>query len=112
MFVLALSAPAVAQTQRVEGVVRNSAGTAIVGARVTISGGAYQQTVVTDANGKFILPEVPVRSGTITVSGCDTKALQRPWKGEPELAPCRAARSVLLYLHLRDSHHAGHRDPD
>jgi len=78
-------ATALAQTQRVEGMVRNSAGTAIVGARVTISGGAYQQTVVTDANGRFILPEVPVRSATITVSGCDTKALQRTWKGEPEL---------------------------
>ncbi len=78
-------ATALAQTQRVEGMVRNSAGTAIAGAHVTIEGGGYRQTVVTDANGSFILPEVPVRSATITVSGCNTKALQRAWQGEPEL---------------------------
>ncbi len=84
-FALAWCATVLAQTQRVEGVVRNSAGTAIVGARVTIEGGGYRQTVVTDANGRFILPEIPVRSATITVSGCDTKGLQRAWKGEPEL---------------------------
>jgi len=83
--VLVLSMLAVAQTQRVEGVVHNSAGTAIAGARVTIEGGGYRQTAVTDANGRFILPEIPIRSATITVSGCDTKALRRAWKGEPEL---------------------------
>lgn len=83
--VLALCASAVAQTQRVEGIVRNSSGAAVAGARVKIEAGNYQQTVITDADGRFALPEVPVRSATITISSCDSKTLQQTWKGEPQL---------------------------
>jgi outer membrane receptor protein involved in Fe transport len=83
--VLALCVPVVAQTQPLEGIVRNSTGTAVPGAQVKIEAGSYQQTVVTDANGRFVLRDVPVRSATITISSCDTKSLQRTWKGELEL---------------------------
>ena len=89
-WVLLLSAlPCLAQSTvgsaRVTGIVKDSSGAAVRGAQVRIEAGSYQQTVVTDADGRFILPEVPVRSATITVSSCNTKTLQRTWKGEPDL---------------------------
>jgi outer membrane receptor protein involved in Fe transport len=82
---LVLCAPAFAQIQQVEGIVRYLTGTAVAGAQVKIEAGAYRQIVVTDADGKFILRDVPVRSATISISSCDTKSLQRAWKGEFEL---------------------------
>ncbi len=80
--VLALSAPAGAQTQRVEGVVRDSAGKLVVGARVKLSTGNSEQTTTTDSNGRFVFPAVPAGSGTITATSNYTKGLQRPWNGE------------------------------
>jgi len=73
---------AVAQTQRVEGVVRDSVGKLVVGARVKLVSGTSEQTTTTDSNGEFVFAAVAGRSGTITVTSNYTKGLQRPWNGE------------------------------
>jgi outer membrane receptor protein involved in Fe transport len=83
--ILALTLPALAQTQRLEGVVHDSAGKLVVGAKVKLNAGNSEQTTTTDSNGKFVFPAVPAASGTITVTSNYTKGLQRPWSGEAVL---------------------------
>ena len=83
--VLVLSIPALSQTQRLEGVVRDSAGKLVAGARVKLSAGSSEQTTTTDSNGKYVFPAVPVGSGTINVTSNYTHGLQQPWNGEEVL---------------------------
>jgi len=77
--------PTLAQTQHLEGVVRDSNGKLVVGARVRLNTAISEQATTTDSNGKFVFAAVPAGSGTITVTSNHTKGLQRPWSGESTL---------------------------
>jgi outer membrane receptor protein involved in Fe transport len=83
--VLVLGSLAVGQTQRVEGVVRDSAGRLVAGAKVKLTVGNSEQTAATDSNGKFVFPAVPTGTGTIIATSSYTRGLQRRWSGEAVL---------------------------
>jgi hypothetical protein len=55
-----------AQAGQIAGVVVDTSGALIPGARVTITSGSYRQVVTTDANGTYIASNVP--SGAVTIS--------------------------------------------
>ena len=80
--VLSLSICAVSQTQRLEGIVHDSNGKLVVGARVELNTGNATQTTTTDSNGKFLFAAVTAGSGTISVTSNYTQGLRRPWSGE------------------------------
>jgi outer membrane receptor protein involved in Fe transport len=82
---LALSTAAVSQTQRLEGIVHDSDGKLVVGARVELKTANATQTTTSDSSGNFVFESVPAASGTILITSNYTKGLQRQWNGEATL---------------------------
>jgi len=82
---LTLGAAAFAQTATIEGTVRSQTGAVVSGAQVRIEAGAYQQSVTSGPDGRFVLAGVPISSATITVTSCDSKPLVQQWRGESDL---------------------------
>ncbi len=70
----------------VSGIVEDSTGAVIAGARVELSnGGGYHLATQTNASGQFRFDAVAVKSGMISVRASGFSAFQRPWNGENPL---------------------------
>jgi len=63
-----LAGPLLAQSVRVDGVVRDPSDAPVVGARVTLQIGADRTETPSDSEGKFSFPAVPPKKGTLLVS--------------------------------------------
>ena len=68
-----------AQTVRVEGTVRDSAGAVIPAATVSLQAGSYRATLQTDSQGQFAFSDVPAQSGAIEVRSPGFAPVQRSW---------------------------------
>ncbi len=77
---LASAAPAArAQGVRVEGIVRDSSGAAIVGAQIEIHAKSYSATTASDSAGAFSFEHVPESSGTVVVTAKGFARLEKNW---------------------------------
>jgi outer membrane receptor protein involved in Fe transport len=70
---------ALAQGMRVEGVVRDSSGASVPGARVVLSAGSYSANTTTDSAGAFALDSVTGSSGTVAVTARGFQPLRQAW---------------------------------
>ena len=70
---------AVAQTIRIEGVVRDRSGAVIPGALVELESGDYRATNTSDPQGQFIFASVPGTSGTLVVSAKGFSSVREDW---------------------------------
>lgn len=99
-FVLAGLAAAQSNGPRVSGVVTDSSGAAISGAKVTLSSAGYHATAATDRRGRFSFHHVPAPQGTVQASATGFETRKMEWKagGEVEitLAPAGAAEEVTV----------------
>ncbi len=85
----------------VAGVVTDSSGAAISGAKITLSTAGFQATSTTDRQGRFIFEGVPGQEGTAQASAEGFQSRKVEWKaggGELEivLAPAGAAEQVTV----------------
>jgi outer membrane receptor protein involved in Fe transport len=80
-FLLAIAGvPSVAaQEARVEGIVRDSSGASVEGARVELHASSYAATASTDASGAFAFERVSEVSGTITVTAKGFAKSEKAW---------------------------------
>jgi len=67
----------VPQSGQIAGVVADANGSVIPGAQVTVVNGNYRQTIITDANGNYIVSNVPSGSVTITTELSGFKQTRR-----------------------------------
>ncbi len=67
------------QTVRVEGVVKDSSGAAVEGAKVDLHASNVERSATTDADGTFSFDGVPVGSGAVDVTLSGFNSLTRPW---------------------------------
>ena len=74
-----------AQTTRVEGVVRDSSGASIPGAKIQLSARSYSASTTTDSTGSFAFENVPESSGTLTVSTSGFATVTKPWTASNDL---------------------------
>jgi outer membrane cobalamin receptor len=68
-----------AQTVRVEGVVRDSAGAVVPGASIELRSGAYEVKTTSDAQGQFVVATVAGTSGLVTAQAEGFGPLQQEW---------------------------------
>jgi len=68
-----------AQSVRVEGVVRDSTGAVVSSARVEVQAGGFSASHNTDAQGNFVFESVPGNSGTLTVQAVGFGNLDQKW---------------------------------
>lgn len=73
-----------AQTARVEGIVRDSAGAVISGADVELRAGSYEARATSDAQGQFIFAPAPGMSGTVTAHAEGFSSLQQEWAADAD----------------------------
>jgi len=73
-----------AQTARVEGIVRDSAGAVISGADVELRAGSYEARATSDAQGQFIFALAPGMSGTVTAHAEGFSSLQQEWAADAD----------------------------
>ena len=78
LLLLATSA-ARAQSSRLEGVIRDSSGAAISGAKVQLSTKSYSSQITTDATGVFAFENVPDSSGALTISASGFRDETQSW---------------------------------
>ena len=79
-FALLLGAPGLsAQTVRVEGVVRDSAGAVIPGASIALKTGPYAASATSDAEGQFVFAGVAGTTGTVVAHANGFNSLQQEW---------------------------------
>jgi len=76
---LTLDLPAIAQSYRLEGTVRDSSGAVVSGATVGVKSGSYEAETSTDARGQFLFSNIRVSSGTIEVSAEGFSVAQHSW---------------------------------
>jgi outer membrane receptor protein involved in Fe transport len=96
-----LGSLAAAQTTLITGLVIDSTGAAIPGAKVVLAGAGFQATHMTDSRGRFLFEHVPVRQGTAQASAAGFVTRKLQWSaghGELkfELAPAGAAEEVTV----------------
>ena len=77
---LACDAPLFSQSLRLEGVVRDTSGAFVTGAKVTLKTGKSSASVATGANGEFRFDAVAEPRGTITVSAAGFATATREWE--------------------------------
>ena len=92
---------AAAQTARLVGIVTDSSGAAISGARVVLSAPSFQATRSTDRHGRFSFDHVPGQEGSAQASAQGFQPRKVQWKagsGELEIAlkPAVAAEEVTV----------------
>ena len=90
-----------AQNTRIAGVVRDTTGAAISGAKVVLSSARFQATQITDSRGRFRFDQVPAQEGTAQASAAGFVSRKLQWsagQGELkfELAPAGAAEEVTV----------------
>jgi outer membrane receptor protein involved in Fe transport len=68
-----------AQTVRVEGVVRDSAGAVVPSATIELSAGGYKTSTTSDAEGQFIFTGVTGTTGTVAAYANGFSLLQQEW---------------------------------
>jgi len=68
-----------AQTVRVEGVVRDSAGAVVPGASIELRSGSYEVETTSDAQGQFVFASVAGLSGLVTAQAQGFGSLQQEW---------------------------------
>src|SRR5882724_10478082 len=96
-------AMATAQSVRVEGVVHDSTGASVAGARVELHAGAFAASHDTDAQGNFVFDSVPGNSGTVAVQAKGFAATLQKWdagsanltKLEIALSPASVSEQVF-----------------
>ncbi len=104
-----------ARSVRVEGVVRDSSGALVAGARVDIHAGAFSASRDTDAQGNFLFESVPANLGTLAVQAKGFGNVDQKWdagatgvaKLEITLSPENVREQVFVTatrteLHLDD----------
>lgn len=75
------AAPAIASAKvTVDGVVRDSSGTVLKSASVTLKSGTFSDSTKTDANGHFVFPNVAQVSGTVDVEADGFVTLHQAWQ--------------------------------
>ena len=74
-----------AQSIRVEGVVRDSSGASLPGAKVQLSAKSYSASTTTDSAGTFTFENVPESLGTVTVSASGFAAATKSWAASTDL---------------------------
>jgi outer membrane receptor protein involved in Fe transport len=92
-----------AQARRVQGVVRDSSGAAIEGARVDLRSGSYTATATTDSAGTFSFDNVPGPSGSVTVAAKGFAPVDESWNAstapaslEISLKPLGLSQQVVV----------------
>jgi outer membrane receptor protein involved in Fe transport len=77
---LLLFAPSArSQTFRVEGVVRDSSGAVLPGAKISLTAKSYSASSTTDSAGNFLFANVPESSGTLAVSAAGFREANQAW---------------------------------
>jgi len=76
---LLVSGSLAAQSVRVEGVIRDSAGAVIPGALVQLDAGASAVTAISDAQGQFVFAAVTGLSGTVEASAKGFSSVRQDW---------------------------------
>jgi outer membrane receptor protein involved in Fe transport len=80
VWLLVVCAPvALAQGTRVEGLVRDSSGASVPGARVVLSADSYSAATTTDSAGAFTFEGVTASAGTVTVTAKGFQPLRQGW---------------------------------
>ena len=92
---------AVAQTNNITGVVTDSTGAAIPGAKVVLSSAGFQATQITDSRGRFRFEHVSVQQGTAQASAAGFVTRKLQWSAGQselkfELVPAGAAEEVTV----------------
>ena len=104
MMVFLLSCAAAAQADnsaQISGVVTDSSGAAISGAKLVLSAGGFQAARISDRHGRFNFNRVPVSRGSLKASAAGFATRELDWtvgSGEVEitLAPAVAAEEVTV----------------
>jgi len=78
-------AAARAQTSRLEGVVHDSTGASVPGAKVQLATKSYSSSTTTDSSGTFVFENVPDASGILTISALGFKVATQPWTASADL---------------------------
>ena len=73
----------------VEGVVRDSSGAALPGARVEVHAGSFLASALSDSGGAFAFENVPGATGTIVVSAKGFQKIEQAWTRTSEQAVVR-----------------------
>jgi outer membrane receptor protein involved in Fe transport len=79
LLLIAGTSPAQAQETRVEGIVRDTSGASIPGAKVELHAKSYSASTVTDTSGNFAFANVPGTSGTLVITAKDFQQVQQNW---------------------------------
>lgn len=80
---LVVAAPCIAFAKvTVDGIVRDSSGTVLKSASVTLKSGTFSDSTKTDANGHFVFPNVAQVSGTVAVEADGFVTLHQPWQSD------------------------------
>ena len=103
IFSLLLTAAA-AQSVRIEGIVHDSTGASVSGARVELHAGGFSASHQTDAQGNFVFDSVPASSGTLAVQAKGFGDAQQKWdagtngsvKLEIALSPASVSEQVFV----------------
>lgn len=82
-----------AQNTRVEGIVHDSSGASVPGAKIQLSAKSYSASTTTDSTGTFAFENVPESSGTLTVSASGFATVTKPWTASNDL---RARLEIVL----------------
>ena len=80
---LFVAAPSVAAAKvTVDGIVRDSSGTVLKSASVTLKSGTFSDSTKTDVTGHFVFPDVPQVSGTVDVEAEGFVTVHQPWQSD------------------------------
>lgn len=93
-----ISGSAAAQSVPVQGQVRDSAGAAVSGARVSLSTGSFSASQITDSSGDFSFHSVPSAEGKISVEARGFALYQQSFKAEPASATLQIVLSPMTVM--------------
>lgn len=90
-----------AQASKIEGLVVDRTGAAVIGAEVTLASGQFTAKQKTDVEGRFVFESVPVSTGKITIRADGFAASSRDWSSsdsavEVTLEPDPIAEQVTV----------------
>jgi outer membrane receptor protein involved in Fe transport len=77
--------PVRAQASHVEGIVRDSSGALVPGAKVELNAKSYSSAATTDSSGAFVFENVRESSGTLTISAAGFRVLTQQWTAGSDL---------------------------